>query len=145
MPSHTHKRSDTGTVSKQANPKTQQQARAEYALNQIKKTLAAHSDDDRFKQDFKSYASSFPAMIQMNGLGQAAAFYRSKKGTHEALYHILSDWLTSGDRPYQQHQDLLEALTTEGMSDYLLAQAEALALLGWLKKFANTFIPRSPS
>jgi len=73
---------------------TLQQQRAKFALNRVKE--AANQLDTKNKKEYKSYASALPFMIHANGLGQAAAFYRSKgeKDTHFLLYKLLSDWLT---------------------------------------------------
>ena len=103
--------------------------------------------NDISQKEYKSYASGFPAMIQMNGLGQAAAFYRSKgaentsKGrAYCALYDLLSGWLTQSGQPYADFDDLLKGITEENMRAYMLAQAEALALLDWVKKFAKAYM-----
>jgi CRISPR-associated protein Cmr5 len=120
---------------------TIQQQRAAHALTEVEaaKTRLGNSSE------YKSYASGFPAMIQMNGLGQAAAFYRSKSGNdakgraYQALYDTLSSWLSKPGQPYQG-QDLLDGITRENMQTYMLAQAEALALLDWVKKFAKAYM-----
>ncbi|MEN9433814.1 MAG: hypothetical protein RLZZ422_1403 [Pseudomonadota bacterium] len=81
---------------------TIQQQRAAYAM---KRVLAA-AEDKEIHSEYKSYASSLPAMIHTNGLGQAVAFFRSKSAFDKAedkrnkkekaywlLYLTLSDWL----------------------------------------------------
>jgi CRISPR-associated protein Cmr5 len=81
-------------------------------------------------------------MIQMNGLGQAVAFYRMKSRDHEGykkLYELLSEWLTKTGKPYEKYNDLLEGITQSDMYTYRLAQAEALVLLDWVKKFAKAY------
>ena len=123
--------------------KTIQQKRAAFALKaveQAKRDLGNSSE-------YKSYASGFPAMIQMNGLGQAAAFYRSKgAGTDSkahayiTLYNTLSEWLTKAGQPYQNDEDLLLGITNKPMHTYMLAQAEALVFLDWVKKFAKAYM-----
>lgn len=85
-----------------------------------------------------SCANGLPAMILMNGLGQAAAFYKSKDKKHEALYQLLSDWLRRPDKPYAG-KDLLEGITSGDAGNYRAAQAEALAYLQWVKKFAKAY------
>lgn len=117
---------------------TIQQERAKYALEQVQ--AAAKSSE------FLSYASAMPAMIVMNGLGQTAAFYRSKGTEKNAkgkayleLYKLLSDWLKKEGNPYEE-KELLEGITQCNMQSYLLAQAEALALLDWVKKFAKAYM-----
>ncbi len=121
---------------------TIQQKRAAFALTEVEAAKARLGNSS----EYKSYASGFPAMIQMNGLGQAAAFYRSKgvgsdakARAYQALYDTLSNWLQKPEQPYH-NQDLLQGITTKNMQAYMLAQAEALALLDWVKKFAKAYM-----
>ena len=53
---------------------TLQQQRAKYALNQVQQIHFHTSLGNNTEKEFRSYAASLPAMIKMNGLGQAAAF-----------------------------------------------------------------------
>lgn len=120
-----------------------QQKRAKYALQQIKDVIE-NVNQKEFKE-FKAYASTFPAMIHMNGLGQAAAFFKSKGETHEVVYSILSTWLCgkvdyAKNQPYSGCDNLLEGITSRDMHQYRLAQAEAQALMDWVKKFASAFM-----
>lgn len=112
------------------------QQRAKYALEQVQSAMRDGVDP----KEFKSYASGFPAMIQMNGLGQAAAFYLCQGGTHKRLYDLLSGWLCQARQPYAAHGDLLEGVTRCDMHGYRIAQAEALLLLDWVKKFAKAYM-----
>lgn len=130
---------------------TIQQQRARYALLKVQQ---AAGNPNISHKEFKSYASSLPAMIHMNGLGQAAAFFKSKGNSspeHAALYTLLSNWLCSHDnnpdvqafmpaQPYTGCTNLLEGITTRDMHAYRLAQAEAQALMDWVKKFAKAFM-----
>ena len=126
---------------------TIQQHRARYALEKVQ---AIKTDPSFDKYDaFKARASELPAMIQMNGLGQAAAFYRMKgpEHAHQALYKILSDWLcreSTDEYPqpgiYHAYDTLIEGITKSDQKQYRLAQAEALALMDWVKRFAKAFI-----
>ena len=114
---------------------TMQQKRAHFALTQV---LAVKEQlKPKEKDEYKSYAHALPAMIHMNGLGQAAAFYKAKGGTYVKLYNLLSKWLTQDDQPYKGKGDLLVGITENNMHDYRLAQAEAQALMDWVKKFAS--------
>lgn len=135
---------------------TMQQERARYALEQVE----ALKKNGIGQKEFKSYAASFPSMIRMNGLGQAAAFYRSKgaentatdeKNTkaqaqaqaqakaYRALYDLLSGWLAKEGQPYAGC-DLLQGITANDMRAYRLAQAEAMLVLDWVKKFAKAYM-----
>lgn len=94
---------------------TAQQRRAKWALEKVED--ARNSGVSR--KEYKSYASAFPAMIQMNGLGQAAAFYRSKGAgkdekaiSYLSLYELLSDWLIQSGQPFAGCTDLLAGITS---------------------------------
>jgi len=116
---------------------TIQQQRAAFALKCVQRVA---NDSNVNHSEYKSYASSLPAMIHINGLGQAAAFYKSKGGTHELLYQLLSDWLTKPNQPFVGKSDLILGITEGDMHDYRLAQAEAQALMDWVKKFAKAYM-----
>lgn len=88
--------------------------------------------------DALSAAVAMPAMILMNGLGQTAAFYKSKGGAQAALYKLLSDWLKQTGKPYAG-KDLLQGITQGDAQTYRAAQVEALAYLQWVKKFAKAY------
>ena len=124
---------------------TMQQQRAKYALEQVENARAAGIDQKKFK----SYAAGFPAMIQMNGLGQAAAFFRCQGSgekpeakAYKGLYDLLSGWLCSENQPFGDEDDMLEGITKGDMNSYRKAQAEALLLLDWVKKFAKAYMEK---
>ncbi|MEN9847551.1 MAG: type module-associated protein Cmr5 [Pseudomonadota bacterium] len=113
-------------------PQTMQQKRAKFALDEITKAIKSVK-----QKEYKSYAASMPFMIKANGLGQTAAFYYSKGGTHKELYTLLSEWLK---QEIFKGKDLLTGITESDMHTYLAAQAEALVFLQWVKQFANAFM-----
>lgn len=122
---------------------TMQQRRAKYALEQVE----AAKTNGISQKEFKSYAASFPSMIRMNGLGQAAAFYCSKGAEKNAkgkayleLYNLLSGWLKESGQPYEGVDDLLIGITSKNIHTYRVAQGEALLLLDWVKKFAMAYM-----
>lgn len=123
---------------------TMQQLRAKYALEKVQ---AAYANSNTKKDEFPRYCLGFPSMIHQNGLGAAAAFYYSKEGTHRQVYDILSEWLTKEDQPYnaaplhEGKKDLLKGITQGSMEQYRLAQAEAQALMYWVKTFAKAYAP----
>ena len=119
---------------------TLQQQRAKAALAAIR----ALKDIDAKK--IQTRAAELPFMIQSNGLGQAAAFFRSKKNKdgYDKLFEILQSWLCDG-HPYSPHKgkiekDLLSAITQGDMTQYRLAQAEAMQYMVWVKQFAHAYL-----
>lgn len=134
---------------------TIQQKRAKFALERVQKfakqleDVKLTNDDKKRKEEeakqkeFVSYASGLPAMIHMNGLGQAMAFCKLKskeRDSYGQLYQLVSDWLCQQNQPYQGKSDVLTGITQEDSAHYQLAQAEALVLMSWVKKFAKAFL-----
>ena len=121
---------------------TMQQKRAAAALTAVQQ----HQKQD-YSGELRSYLHALPAMIHMNGLGQATAFIRGKAGgngskadAYQASYDLLSNWLCADGQPYARHRDLLTGITSDDMDRYRLAQAEAQAYLDWVKKFAAAYL-----
>ena len=120
------------------------QERAEFALKKIQAILGGA--DPILKAEIRRYLNNLPALIRMNGLGQALAFFRMKgEGTaHDAIYRMVGTWLcdaSSKGRIFSESTDALSAITQSDMAHYMAAQNEALALLQWLKKFAVALLP----
>lgn len=116
-----------------ANLQTIEQDRAKHALNAVKKWEREMENDSESKpKELRSYIVGMPAMILMSGFGQTCAFYKSKKGNHAEVLNVLEDWLDDGD--------LMEFITSSSAQAYQLAQAESLAYLNWLKKFAKAYL-----
>jgi len=118
-----------------------QQQRAKFALERIQKLPIKLKPNEQV--EFISYASGLPAMIHMNGLGQAMAFCKLKSKERESygqLYQLVSDWLCETNQPYQGQTDVLTGITQLDMAHYQLAQAESLVLMSWVKKFSKAFL-----
>lgn len=132
-----------------------EQRRASFALARLEQALDKPEAGKYRHSQLKSFLRRLPAMIQMNGFGQALAFYYAKRTTYEAygvVYKLLEDWLcaegqvyadaagevAAGLMPEQPH--LLYVVTSHSQQEYRLAEAEAQALLGWAKKFAEALV-----
>ncbi len=126
------------------NPRSIEQRRAAHALRVVR---AIRDGDRKFHSSYRSYVSELPAAILTNGLGQAAATLlaqaKEPRDAHRLLFDHLEAWLCGGDEesPYAKG-DLLEALVENDQRTYLRAQAEALAYLEWVKKFAVAFLAK---
>jgi CRISPR-associated protein Cmr5 len=124
---------------------TLQQQRAKHALAQVKDLAMLSGEGDKLK----SRAAELPFMIHANGLGQAAAFFKSKKEKdgYDKLYIVLNSWLTQEGRPYYresdvatEQRDLMQAIVESDMATYRVAQAEAMHYMDWVKKFAKAYL-----
>ena len=117
------------------------QKRAEYALEKV---LAI--PEGKKKEDFKSFSAGAPSMILQNGFGQALAFWLAK-GTdkHIAIFDIIKNWLfyekddikNSFVKKTEDRVDFIKELSGMDQIEYLTAQKETLALLEWVKRYAN--------
>ena len=91
-------------------------------------------------------------MILQNGFGQTLAFWlakgtkedNKKNDKHIELFDMVKDWLSLKrndiDNQFTTEKDrtkLMKELTTMEQRRYLSAQNETLALLEWVKRFAN--------
>jgi len=126
------------------------QKRAEFALNQVLKIK-----DESIKKDFKNFSAGAPSMILQNGFGQALAFWLSKatnkdleikrNDKHFILFKIIMDWLPceKGDvkntfiEKTNSPKEFIEEISKMDQKKYLTAQKETLALLEWVKRYAN--------
>ena len=121
-----------------------QQQRAAFAL-QIVGTVTGSAGIGKC---FKAYVNGLPAMIQSNGIGQALAFAKMKangKGDEacawSTIYGALGQWLLDPERGiWSAETELMQAIVKGDQFQYRLAQAEAQALLVWLKQFARSEI-----
>lgn len=124
-------------------------ARALETVNEIK--------GEGYEGKFRSYVVRLPASIVMNGLGQALASElaaagrgeegKSDKEAHEKLYEAIENWLLAERKIYpersaERSDHLMSAIVSGSQDQYVLAQAEALAYLEWLKKFSQAFLKK---
>jgi CRISPR-associated protein Cmr5 len=117
---------------------TQEQKRAKRAWSNVHDEVRGKG----FADGYKALVSSAPADIQINGLGQTVAFWHSKgweKGKpknneHTALYQHVSRWVM---QEMGVQDDLMHWITQTDSRRYRQATVEALAFLGWLKRFAQ--------
>ncbi len=120
------------------------QRRAQFALNRVQVVPAG------IRKEYARLVRRLPVMVLRNGLGQAIAFHvaQAKDQLDSAPGQIvrdLSEWLIRERDIYKGDPGSLKALIT-AITDsdsiaYRRAQAEVLALLDWMKKFADAFLP----
>ena len=93
------------------------------------------------EKETSSFVSGVPAMILQNGFGQALAFLRAKgkgEGHHGAAFSIMKKWLTKNKLVLDGNdRKFLVNISEMDQTEYLEAQTETLAMLEWLKRYAN--------
>lgn len=131
--------------------RTVEQHRAKYALGRIQHVQGFTENDDKAK--FATLVRKLPTMILNNGLGQALAFLladnEGKDKPSGGLYKYIESWLSGPpdqDHPVRVYRtgnpSLIDQLMAGNRTQYLQAQQEALALLVWMKKFADAYLLR---
>ena len=125
---------------------TLDQQRAQYAWEQV-----SQAAQQRIITDYTREAKGAPALIMGSGLMQTLAFLRAKnKPQHLALLGHVCRWLgrTLGGTPVTQQEhfppelaaefaNVMDALHRAPSSLYLRATEETLALLRWIRQFAD--------
>ena len=122
---------------------TLDQKRAKQAWEDIQKVNELPTD---LKKSYGSLARRVPMLILTNGLGQTLAYLRSKgkddpKKEHYILFEQLSRWTMSQVAPDSNNQKLLDWVLQTDSAAYRRATVEALAYLGWLKRFVEAELP----
>lgn len=114
--------------------------------------------DSKLGKDYRSAVRKAPAMVKMNGLGQTLAFLLSKEEKEASaakkspdkaegyLYKHLDEWLCGPEASVAWPDDLKDRPLMERIMEvestvYRQATQEALAYLGWLKRFAEAYFP----
>lgn len=125
-----------------------EQERAKYAWECIQ---SVEGDID-LEDKYKSYVRKTSSYIQVNGLGNTLAFYKSKfeadlrkkgeeklsveKKAYKLIYDHLNGWF---NKQFRENKDILNWIISENTSSIKVFQAtkEIIALLNWLEKFAE--------
>lgn len=101
------------------------------------------------KKEYKAYVKKMPMLIKTNGLGAAVAFAFAKgskggniqeKDPWGLLYKQLEEWLRNNHHLKMDQNQLAKALTSSDSASYRATTVEVLALLNWIKRFADALI-----
>jgi CRISPR-associated protein Cmr5 len=128
--------------------RTLEHERAAFAYEKVKRCKGENVD---YRKKYATHVRSLPTMVLQNGLGQALAFLLADAEGNQTpsiqLYSELQDWLCgtpiSGwqERVYAEGE-LIERLIQGSRADYQRAQQSVLALLSWMRKFADAYLPK---
>ncbi|MHA1363057.1 MAG: type III-B CRISPR module-associated protein Cmr5 [Candidatus Freyarchaeota archaeon] len=103
---------------------------------------------ESLEEKYSSYVKKAPTLIQVNGLGNSLAFYKSKFGSeleeklspdgraYKLLYGHLDQWFR---KHFKKDQDITEWIIADNTSsiEVFHATREIIGLLSWLKRFAE--------
>lgn len=105
--------------------------------------------ESKTAKEYKSYVKKLPMLIKTNGLGAAMSFCFSKgKGKTDnawgLIYHQITNWLKKDEKHLIEitNDDLMKALTNADSPTYRATTIEVLALLNWMRRFAEGLITK---
>lgn len=130
------------------------QERSAFALqeiNRLKAQLEQNGSTEaqkKAKDEFAKLASGLPAMILQNGFGQALAFLLAKASDrnefkrndkHFHAFTIIANWLVNRNiLSSASPENVVTLLAQMEQGKYLRGQEEALKILEWVKRYANS-------
>lgn len=128
-----------------SNRTTLEQGRAAFAYD-----AAVKGSELKKNTEYKAYVKKMPMYIKTNGLGAAMsfAFAKGKGKTDNAwglIYHQITDWLGKKDEKHLieiSENNLMKALINADSSTYRATTVEVLALLNWMRRFAEGLITK---
>ena len=112
-----------------------EQERANYAWKCIQKVKNLNNEETEKK--YRSYVRRASTLIQINGLGNTLAFYKSKKDeAYDLLYEHINKWFK---KQFKSQGNILNWIISEKTSiiDVFRITKEIIALLNWMKRFAE--------
>ena len=113
--------------------KTCDQLRAEYAWEKIEELV-------KLKVDIKAYTSltkSTASLIMNSGLMQTLAFLKSKQGEeHKVLLEHLLGWRPDSKGTARYEVTMTELYQSDS-AEYMRRSREIMALLRWIRQFAD--------
>jgi CRISPR-associated protein Cmr5 len=129
-------------------PKQQVSRRRSLDQERAKKAWACvaavkNRKEAKLEKEYSGLARSAPTDILTNGLGQTLAFWRAKgkedkKSAHSQIFDHVSQWCKPQLKIGETHVSLLDwVVNTADTDGYRRATSEAMAFLGWLKRFAE--------
>ncbi|NLG86289.1 MAG: type III-B CRISPR module-associated protein Cmr5 [Firmicutes bacterium] len=124
--------------------RTLEQDRALFAWEQIDKV---RNQKKYSPAKVAMHLRRLPAMVLTNGLGQTLAFLladseNKKDKPSYVVYDMLAEWLITKRHLYEgKKEELLYYLVKGDRTKYQQAQEEVWALLNWLKKCADAYLP----
>lgn len=124
--------------------KTLEQGRAAYAYS-----AAVEGSKLSNASEYKAYVKKLPTYIKTNGLGAAMSFCFAKgKGTTSnawgLIYSQIINWLKKDEKQLIEIREdkLMKALTNADSATYRATTIEVLALLIWMRRFAEGLITK---
>ncbi|KUO70795.1 MAG: hypothetical protein APF81_12740 [Desulfosporosinus sp. BRH_c37] len=120
--------------------------RAKYAFETVDEFVSNNRQQDKRLKEYRSYVKKLPAMIQVNGLGQTLAFCFAKGDQYRELYNQIEGWVKEKQPElltrYSEANEMefVQIVVSMNSNDYRIVSREVLALLDWMRRFADGLI-----
>ncbi|MFA6808277.1 MAG: type III-B CRISPR module-associated protein Cmr5 [Eubacteriales bacterium] len=120
--------------------------RARYAFEAVSRFVEKNIKNEKNITEYRAYIKKLPAMIQVNGLGQTLAFCFAKGDQYKLIYQQIYDWIKQKQPMlldnYKKNSDMkfVEIVVSMNSNDYRIISNEVLALLNWMRRFADGMI-----
>lgn len=117
--------------------------RARYAFETVENFV---KNNQAKSKEYRSYVKKLPAMIQVNGLGQTLAFCYAKGDQYRNLFDQIEGWIKEKQpdllKRYSEDNktDFMQIVVSMNSNDYRIISNEVLALLDWMRRFADGMI-----
>lgn len=118
--------------------------RAAFAFEKVARFVKHNREKSK---EYKAYVKRLPSIIQVNGLGQALAFYYSKDSTHRQIYQDIAEWIEEDMSTLLQKfkkdnetDEFIEVLVKMSSAEYRFVTMEVLALLNWMRRFVDGMV-----
>ncbi|MBK7955051.1 MAG: type III-B CRISPR module-associated protein Cmr5 [Candidatus Accumulibacter sp.] len=112
---------------------TLDQRRAQYAWERANRNTVVDG--------YREMVKGAPALVMGNGLMATLAYYRSRTGSNERAASVLLEdvlgWLAKRQIVPAEFASVMNAFFNAGAQDVMRATDETLAMLRWLRQFAD--------
>jgi len=117
---------------------TLEQKRADYAWEKIEEI---NQMDEKTRKKYGSIARKAPILVLTNGLGPTLAYLLGKDEAHQFLYNHVQSWIFPTQTPVEGDKTLIKYIGKCSSAEYRRLTMEALAILNWIKRFAEATLP----
>lgn len=118
--------------------------RAAYAYQAVSEYVQSLPNEED-KTKYRARVVSIPIMIKNNGFGTTMAFYFSKRHDKEQaykkVYEQIALWLKQSGI-LAENEQLMDKITASSIDEYKIMTNEAMALVTWMKRFAEGMIKK---
>jgi len=125
-------------VSELTKRQTLEQGRAHYAWGKIE---AVNQLNDDLKKKYSSITKKAPILVLTNGLGLTLAYLLGKDEAHNLLYEHIQSWILPKQPTIQSNKRLIKYIAKCSSTEYRQLTVETLAILNWIKRFAESVLP----